>query len=331
MTRLDLATIKRRSFLGLLAAAAVVCLGLGLGLAVRAEEAAPAAKPVLSFGVVTDVQYADIDQQAKRQYRESLIKLEQAVTQFNKLKPEFVIHLGDLINENYASYDAVLPIFEKFSMPHYFVLGNHDVAVKVESKAKILVRLGLGKLGPGKGYYDFARAGWRFVVLNGNDISIVANAVGSEERKAAETLVADLKKKGAKNTGIHNGAVGPQQLAWLKETLTKADAAGERAIVFCHFPVYPPGGSNLWNDTEIVDVLGTHKCVAAYFDGHAHGGGYGQKGSVHYVTFKGMIEADPTAYALVEVFADSLKVTGFGTEKSRELKFDAAAPVPAAR
>jgi predicted phosphodiesterase len=329
MTRLDLATIKRRSFLGLLAAAAVVCLGLGL--AVRAEEAAPAAKPVLSFGVVTDVQYADIDQQAKRQYRESLIKLEQAVTQFNKLKPEFVIHLGDLINENYASYDAVLPIFEKFSMPHYFVLGNHDVAVKVESKAKILARLGLGKLGPGKGYYDFARAGWRFVVLNGNDISIVGSAPGSPQRKAAEALVADLKKKGAKNTGIHNGAVGPQQLAWLKETLAKADAAGERAIVFCHFPVYPPGGSNLWNDTEVLDVLGARKCVAAYFCGHVHGGGYARKGGIHFVNFKGLVEADPTAYALVEVFADSLKVTGFGAEPSRVLKLEAAAPAPAAR
>jgi len=321
--------MKRRRFLGFVVATTVACLGLGIIL--RAEETPPAAKPLVTFGVVTDVQYADAPTQGKRQYRESLPKLERCVADFNKIKPEFVIHIGDTVNEAFSSYDAVMPLFEKLSMPRYMLLGNHDVAVAVDNKAKILARLGLDKLGTGKGYYDFARAGWRFVALNGNDISIVGNAAGSEERKAAESLVADLKKKGAKNTVLHNGAVGPQQLAWLKETLAKADAAGERAIVFCHFPVHPPGGSNLWNDTEIVGVMETHKCAAAFFCGHVHGGGYAQKGGIHYVNFKGMIEADPTAYALVEVFADSLKVTGFGTEPSRVLKIEAAAPVPAAR
>ncbi|MCX5654136.1 MAG: metallophosphoesterase [Planctomycetota bacterium] len=329
MKRTAAGTIHRRGFLCLLASAAVACLGLGIML--RAEETPPAAKPVLTFGVVTDVQYADVPTQAKRQYRESLLKAEHCVADFNKMRPEFVIHLGDLINENYTSYDAVLPIFDKLSMPRYFCLGNHDLSLDPESRAKVLPRLGLDKLGSGKGYYDFARAGWRMVVLNGNDISIVASAAGSEERKAAERLVADLKKKGAKNTSMYNGALGPQQLAWLKETLAKADAAGERAIVFCHFPVYPTGGSNLWNDTEVLDVLGAHKCVAAYFCGHVHGGGYARKGGIHFVNFKGVVEADPTAYALVEVFADSLKVTGFGAEPSRVLKVEAAAPAPAAK
>ena len=320
--------MNRRRLLGLTVAAAVVFLGLGIML--HAGEAPPAAKPILTFGVVTDVQYADIPTQGKRHYRESIPKLEGCVADFNKMKPEFVIHIGDTVNEGLANYDPVMSLFEKLSMPRYMVLGNHDVSVEVDSKAKILARLGLDKLGGGKGYYDFARAGWRFVVLNGNEISIVGNAPGSPERKAADAFVADLKKKGAKNTGMYNGAVGPQQLAWMKETLAKADVAGERAIVICHFPVYPPGGSNLWNDSEVLGVLEAHKCVAAFFCGHVHGGGYAQKGSLHFVTFKGMVEADPTAYALVEVFPDMLKVTGFGAEKSRELKFNAAA-APAAR
>ncbi|MCX5685688.1 MAG: metallophosphoesterase [Planctomycetota bacterium] len=328
MKSFALDALNRRAFLKVLAAAAV-CLSLGVLL--HAEDAAPAAKPIFTFGVVTDVQYADIDQQMKRQYRESPLKLENCVGQFNKMKPEFVIHLGDLIDQNYASFDMVLPLFEKLSMPHYYVLGNHDLKLEPEDKAKVIPRLGLDKLGAGKGYYDFARPGWRFVVLNGNDLSIVTNVEGSEERKAAEALVAEMKKKGAKNAGLHGGGVGPKQLAWLKETLAKADAAGERAVVFGHFPIYPPGASNLWNDAEIIEILEAHKCVAAYFDGHAHGGGYGRKGRIHYVTFKGMIEADPTAYALVEVFPDMLKVTGFGAEKSRELKFEVAAPEPAAK
>jgi 3',5'-cyclic AMP phosphodiesterase CpdA len=321
--------MNRRRFLGLTAAAAVACFGLAVML--RAEESAPAAKPVLTFGVVTDVQYADAPAQGKRQFRESLMKLERCVADFNKRKPDFVIHIGDTVNEGFANYDAMLPLFERLAMPHYMVLGNHDVAVEAGNRSKILARLGLDKLGGGKGCYDFARAEWRFVVLDGNDISIVGNPAGSEQRKAAEALVADLKKKGAKNAGVYNGAVGPQQLAWLKETLAKADAAGERAVVFCHFPAYPPGGSNLWNDAEVVGVLEAHKCVAAFFCGHVHAGGYAEKGGIHYVNFKGMVEADPTAYALVEVFADSLKITGFGNEPSRELKIGAAAQAPAAR
>jgi len=323
--------MNRRRLLGLTVVAAVACLGFGLVLWAGEAPPPPAAKPILTFGVVTDVQYADIPTQGKRQFRESLPKLERCVADFNKRKPEFVIHIGDTVNEGFANYDALLPFFERLSMPRYMVLGNHDVAVEAGNRSKILARLGLDKLGSGKGYYDFARAGWRFAVLNGNDISVVGSVPGGPERKAADALVADLKKKGARNAGMYNGAVGPQQLAWLKETLAKADAAGERAIVFCHFPVYPPGGSNLWNDTEVLGILEAHKCVAAFFCGHVHGGGYAQKGSLHFVTFKGLVEADPTAYALVEVFADSLKITGFGAEKSRELKFNAAAVAPAAR
>ena len=309
--------LTRRRFLTFLAAGGAACLGAGR--APGAAETPPAAKPAFRFGVIADVQYADIPAQGKRQYRESLLKLEHAVEQFNGLKPDFVIHLGDTIQTGFASFDAVLPIFAQVKVPVYYVLGNHDFGVAEADRGKVLAKLGLDKLGPGQGYYDFARAGIRFVVLNGNDLSVIARSPDSPEGKAAAALMMDLRKKGAPNAAAWNGAVGPQQLEWLKKVLGRAAAAGERTIVFCHFPVYPPGRSNLWNDAEVVEALESAKGIVAYIAGHEHQGGCARKGGIHYLTLKGLVEADPTAYALIEVFPDRLKVTGFGLEPSRTL------------
>jgi len=309
--------LTRRRFLKFLAAGGAACLGAGR--AARAAETPPAAKPAFRFAVLADVQYADIAAQGKRQYRESLLKLEHAVTELNKLKPDLVVQLGDTIQTGFASFDAVLPLFAKLGAPLYHVLGNHDFAVEADNRGKVLAKLGLDKLGGGQGYYDFARAGWRLIVLNGNDLSVIARSPDSPEGKAAAALMMDLRKKGAPNAAAWNGAVGPQQLDWLKKVLGRAAAAGERTIVFCHFPAYPPGRSNLWNDTQVVEALESAKGVVACIAGHEHQGGCARKGGIHFLTLKGLVEADPTAYALVEVFPDCLKVTGFGREPSRAL------------
>jgi predicted phosphodiesterase len=309
--------LTRRRFLKFLAAGGAACLGAGR--APGAAETPPDAKPAFRFAVLADVQYADIATEGKRQYRESLLKLEHAVEQIGGLKPDFVIQLGDFINGGFANFDPVLAAYAKLTVPAYHVLGNHDFAVEADNRGKVLAKLGLDKLGGGQGYYDFARTGWRLVVLNGNDLSVIARSPDSPEGKAAAALMMDLRKKGAPNAAAWNGAVGPQQLDWLKKVLGRAAAAGERSIVFCHFPVYPPGRSNLWNDTQVVEALESAKGVVAYIAGHEHQGGYAQKGGIHFLTLKGLVEADPTAYALIEVFPDCLKVTGFGREPSRTL------------
>jgi len=312
------AMMTRRRFLKFLAAAGgAACLGAGRGAG--AAETPPASKPAFRFAVLADVQYADVESQGHRHYRESLPKLEHAVTELNKLKPDFVVQLGDFIDHGFANFDPVLAAYAKLTVPAYHVLGNHDFAVEAVNRGKVLGKLGLDKLGGGQGYYDFARAGWRLIVLNGNDLSVIARSPDSPEGKAAAALMMDLRKKGAPNAAAWNGAVGPQQLDWLKKVLGRAAAAGERTIIFCHFPVYPPGRSNLWNDAEVVEALESAKGVVACIAGHEHQGGYAQKGGIHFLTIKGLVEADPLAYALIEVFPDCLKVTGFGREPSRAL------------
>jgi 3',5'-cyclic AMP phosphodiesterase CpdA len=304
----------------LVAAASAWCL-----IAAELTGAAPAPVPVFTFGLIADVQYRDGDPSGTRFYRESTAKLAEAVERLNALRPSFVVQLGDLIDGASASYDVVLPIWARLRAPGYHVLGNHDQSVEAGRQREVLRRLGLDRLGPGLGYYDFARQGWRFVVLNGNDVSVIASPEGTPERNAAAAMLEELKRRNAPNAQTWNGGVGAVQLAWLVRTLARAAAARERVVVFCHFPVLPPGSATLWNDREVLAALEASPVVTAYFSGHEHRGGYAEQGGVHFVTLRGAVEGHDSAYVLVEVFEERIELKGFGREPSRTLLFRRAA------
>jgi 3',5'-cyclic AMP phosphodiesterase CpdA len=277
------------------------------------------AAPLFTFGVIADVQYRDAAPSGTRFYRESATKLAEAVDRLNALRPAFTVQLGDLVDGAFASYDAVLPIFARLRSPGYHVLGNHDQSVEPERQAEVLRRLGLDRLGGGRGYYDFARDGWRFVVLNGNDLSVVAYPENSPEKNAAIKVLEALKTANAPNAQIWNGGIGAGQMEWLKRTLARAAASRERVVVFCHFPVLPAGSTTLWNDRELVLALDACPTLVAYVCGHKHEGDYVERNGVHFVTLQGMIEGHETAFALVEVHRDRLEMKGFGREGSRTL------------
>lgn len=294
----------------------VLSLTVGGLLAIPMLFADPPAgpKPLVVFGVVADVQYADADTAGSRHYRAALPKLASCVREFNAGKPDFVIQLGDLVDHGPASFGPPLAAYGKLMVPRYHVIGNHDAAVAAGAGVD-----GAATLGLKRGYYDFAVRGWRFIVLDGNAVSLAAPA-GSPERLQAQAMLDRLQKVGAPNAMSWNGACGDRQLTWLRETLAKAAKARETAVVFCHFPVYPPNVHNLWDDGEVVRLLEVSGVVAACFSGHNHGGNYGEKHGIHYVTLQGLVETpDTVAYALVELYSDRLVVTGYGREPSRVL------------
>lgn len=303
--------IQRRGFIRILVGvAACLCIATdGLG------EVGTEQGPLFSFGVVADAQYCDYDPAGTRYYRNSLAKLAACVKDFNAEGPACVIHLGDFIDRDFASFDKPLAIYNRLRAPHYHVLGNHDFSVADGDKGKVRHTLGVGK-----GYYTFAHDTWRFIVLDGNDVGMNADAQGSEKYRQGEAAYQRLKESGAPNAQVWNGGVGAEQVAWLKETLDKAAAAGEKAILLCHFPVFPPSEHTLWNDHEIVDLIDSYDCVVAYINGHNHAGNYGERNGVHYLTIRGMVEtADTTAYAVIDVYGDRLVVHGRGREPSRTL------------
>ena len=119
--------MTRRQFLALSAAAAATA---------RGEE--PADGPLVSFGLLTDVQYADAEPQGERHYRESIPKLEAAVKDLAKEKLPFSLHLGDLIDRDFSSFAAMLPLFAGLGHPVRQLLGNHDYSIKDAEKTKVV-------------------------------------------------------------------------------------------------------------------------------------------------------------------------------------------------
>jgi manganese-dependent ADP-ribose/CDP-alcohol diphosphatase len=268
------------------------------------------------FGVIADVQYADRDRKGTRYYRESPRKLAACVDALNREDLAFVIHLGDFIDRGFESFDRLLPLFHRLRAPGRFVLGNHDFDVEAKKIKDVSARLGMEER-----YYDFVIGGWRFVVLDGNDVSLHANPEGSAKQSQALALLEEMKARGDENAQPWNGALGAAQTAWLRGRLDKATARGERVVLFCHFPVFPVDRHNLWKDREIVALLEEYRCVAAWINGHNHAGSYALKNGIHYLTVEGMVETpDTTAWATVTAGSSRLSVNGRGREEDRILE-----------
>jgi len=290
----------------------LVCLAYNTLAAERASEG-----DSFRFGVIADCQYCNVEGTGVRKYSLSPDKLRKCVDHFNTMDLEFVVHLGDFIDRDFDSFDVVGPIFNELKAPKHHVLGNHDFEVADERKEDVPEKMGLQSR-----YYDFTVKNWRFVVLDGNDISFHAYPKGSGQYREAEQYYETNQLTSPK----WNGAVGSEQIAWLEGVLEQATTANENVILFSHFPVYPDNVHNLWNTQEIIELIEHFPCVKAYMNGHNHAGNYGSLDGVHYLTFKGMVDTEETSYATVEVGADSLEVSGFGRETDRTLGYHNTGP-----
>ncbi|MGY8767720.1 MAG: metallophosphoesterase [Pirellulales bacterium] len=263
------------------------------------------------FGVIADCQYCGVKGTGARKYSISDQKLTKCVEHLNTLDLAYTVHLGDFIDRDFKSFDVVGPIYNQLKMPKYHVLGNHDFSVADEEKKLVPQKMGLQTK-----YYHFGMQGWRFVVLDGNDISFHAYPKDSENYQAAAKYYEEQKISSPK----WNGAVSSKQLDWLNSVLKQADIRGENVVLYCHFPVYPENVHNLWNAKEVIKVIESYDCVKAYINGHNHHGNYAQKSGVHYLTMKGMVDTEETSYATIAVHDDRLIVTGYGREEDRVLE-----------
>lgn len=268
-------------------------------------------KSPFSIGIIADCQYCNVVGTGVRKYTKSKEKLAHCVAHFNTLDLSYTIHLGDFIDRDWESFDVVSPIYKKLQAPRYHVLGNHDFSVADEKKAVVYSKMEMPSP-----YYDFDVNGWRFIVLNGNDVSFHAYPTDSKEFKFATAYYEQNKLSSPK----WNGAVGEKQLGWLKETLEKASKKKEQVIVYCHFPVYPENIHNLWNADQVIALMEQYNCVKGYINGHNHEGNYGIKNGIHYLTFKGMVDTDETSYGMLKIYADRMEVKGYGREENRILR-----------
>ena len=127
-----------------------------------------------SFGVITDVHYADAAPAGTRHYRDSLPKVRQAVRDFSTtLKPDFLMELGDFKDTDVSQgcgtgratakcttltlqfLSTIEAEMAKFPGPRFHLLGNHDVDVLNQSAVLAhITDSALAEAG-GPGYYSF--------------------------------------------------------------------------------------------------------------------------------------------------------------------------------
>ncbi|MBP1596501.1 MAG: cyclic 3',5'-adenosine monophosphate phosphodiesterase [Acidobacteria bacterium] len=284
-----------------------------------ATNPAQSEKPLFRFGLIADVQYADKDARGIRRYRESAVSLQQCVAELNRHPLAFSVNLGDLIDGNGMASRAdlayILKLLDPLKARLYHVIGNHCLAI---DRPELLRMLHLKNT-----YYAFQKSGWRFLVLDGMDVSVASPPGSRESEQAKQYLQKDPKLPD------YNGAIGAKQMAWLREQLSSAKRSNQKAVVFCHHPVLPAGGNDdvvLWNYQDVLHVLENSGCVVAYVCGHYHPGSYAEQNGIHHVTIPGMVESPEKSnrFAIVSVFRDSLQIQGFGTVPSRVLRLGPA-------
>ena len=269
------------------------------------------------IGLVADAQYADVPAKGTRFYRESIGKLGAAVEHFNGRDLAFCVHLGDLIDREWKSFDDITKPLGRSRQRWHQLLGNHDFDVLDQHKADVPKRLGMTWR-----YGSFDHAGFRFAVLDTNDVSTYAHAVGKPERTEAERELARLEQAKVRQAKPWTGGVSSRQLAWLERTCAEARQSGMKVIILAHHPVFPESEHLVWNSGDVLSLVDRQPNIVAWINGHNHAGAYGERNGVPYLTMHGMVEtSDTTAFATARVLADRIVLAGHGRELAREMKF----------
>jgi manganese-dependent ADP-ribose/CDP-alcohol diphosphatase len=273
-------------------------------------------KPVFSFGVIADVQYADADPAGTRFYRSSTGKLREALSDLKSDSVSLVLNLGDLIDKDFTSYKPIRDLLDSSGLRFYHVAGNHDYSVEAKYKKRLPV-LSSSK----NGYYSLVVENFRFIFLNGNEISTyTANNKASVSK--ATGILEGMKAKAEINAVDWNGGMSSDQILWLKSQLDLSNSAEEKVFIVCHFPLVPENVHNLLNYKDVLSLLKNYHNIIAWFNGHNHSGNYGNFNQIHFVTFRGMVETDSVnSYARVDVYRNKIWITGKGREKNKILAY----------
>ncbi len=264
-------------------------------------------KSVLSFGLVTDLHYADTEARGIRYYSESAGKLDECVQLMNDRKVNFLVELGDFKDlRETASEESALrdlstieSVFSGFDGPRYHVLGNHDM--DCISKSQFHARTANTGIPAGASYYSFDCKGVHFIALDANYTS-------------------DGSDYGHGQFSWTDSNIPPKQLTWLEHDLA---STRKPVIVFIHQQLDPNGGFSVRNAEQVRSVLEKSRKVLAVFQGHCHDGFYSQIEGIHYYTHKAAVDGSGelnNAYSIIEVHQNKrIVVSGYRKATSTAL------------
>ena len=258
-------------------------------------------KERLRVGLITDLHHADKPSAGTRHYRETLSKLAEAATQFEKDKPMFVVELGDLIDaadsvETEQRYlKTINREFSAISKDRHYVLGNHCVDTLTKDEF-------LGGVEQKQSYYSFDRGDFHFVVLD----ACFRN---------------DGEPYGRKNSKWNDANIPDSEVEWLQADLK---ATSKKTVVFAHQRLDMSNDHGVKNCPEVRKIFEESGKVLAVFQGHSHQNDLKDIGGIHYCTLVAMVEgsgAENNGYSVMEIAPDgTIRMTGFQKQKGYDWK-----------
>jgi predicted phosphodiesterase len=296
-------TISRRRFLGFTGTFAAGLLFSPDLLAKRGE------KPVVRFGMLSDVHYADREPAGERFYRQSLGKVQECIDRMNQEKLDFVIELGDFKDQDAVPNEAktltylsdIEAVFSQFDGATYHVLGNHDM--DSISKLQFLERVENTDIPATESYYSFNLNGFHFVVLDGN-------------------FTSEGKEYDHGNFSWDDAFISGSQVNWLKDDLKSNKLP---VIVFIHQMLDDSKNVKqaVQNAGEVRQILEQSGRVLCVFQGHVHEERYNLINGIHYYSVNAVVDGDGpdnNAYMVVDIYKDgSLKIDGYRRATDREI------------
>ncbi len=166
--------------------------------------------------------------------------LERAIYEINQLNPDFVIHIGDMVqgytrdqDEWLREYEEFMSYIDKLNVPWYPVAGNHDVFSPIwDTNDRTYENLYKEKFGQIRYSFDYKNS--HFVIMYTDD---------------AMTSVPEMST---------------EQIEWLKSDLE--NTSKDNIFIFLHKPVWRYS-NNKWSDVHRVIKEFPVKAVIA---GHFH-------------------------------------------------------------
>ncbi|KAL6763309.1 Metallo-dependent phosphatase [Haematococcus lacustris] len=321
-------------------------------LAVQHSETAQrhGAKHLFNFGVISDVQHADIPDGASfhgvpRYYRNAKVALARAVGAWKFANTlDFAVHFGDILDgyqpkdQAEQVLDGLLEEFDKLEKPVYHMLGNH--CLYNLPRPHLNQRLGIHGPEGGGSYYAFEpHPRWRVVVVDAYDVSVLGWPESHPLHQLAVQLLAQHNPNKNKNTPPprssgtgqrwvqFGGGASSAQLQWLEQQVQDAKGRAQKVMVFSHLPFMPgtcPNTCLQWRYQECLDIMRAAGNVVLTIAGHTHQNGYLQdEAGIHHVVLPAVLETPPgrDCYGHVEVTDKTLFLHGVDTMMSLKLPY----------
>jgi len=314
-----------------------------------AIESVEGKRPIVSFGFITDIQYADYDdcwnytKTHLRRYRNAANLVDEACRHWaNAPFPiSFILQLGDLIDgvatKNNASQRDLETILSKFrqtfsDLKIYHLWGNHEFYNFTRSQLLDGPLCSFDTKDIRPAHYGSIEVcpHLRLIALDTYEFSALGIDENSDVYRQSMDLIRKYNQNESPNDPTNlrghqrrfvqfNGGITSKQLDWLKEQLIDAQKKNDKVLITGHIPIHPSSCDHLdllWNYKEVLDLLWTFDgTVLAYLAGHDHDGGYFRdRKNIHHITFQAIIESDPNtnSFGTLHVYNDCILIEGVG-------------------